>query len=96
MKRECRVIFGTVLRCLKTYIPVFWIILIVTGVFVFLEYHFANSFQHCITYEATRNTYDNFEIQNHLVAIVINSNIICSLRLVDAHNGFFAGNCSPG
>jgi hypothetical protein len=58
--------------------------------FVWAENEIAQSFQTCVTEKAAKESSEHSRNQSNSVAVIIKTQALCSLRLVDAHNGFFA------
>jgi len=58
--------------------------------FVWAENEIAQSFQTCISEKAPKESTEHSYNQSDSVAVIIKTQALCSLRLVDAHNGFFA------
>jgi hypothetical protein len=58
--------------------------------FVWAENEIAQSFQTCISEKAAKEPTERPHNQSNSVAVIIKTQALCSLRLVDAHNGFFS------
>jgi hypothetical protein len=65
---------------------------IVTALLLFLwaENHVAPSFQSCVSQNSTKQSAESSNDYGNIVAVVVKAQSICSLRLIDRHNGFFA------
>jgi hypothetical protein len=59
-------------------------------VFAWSENEIASSFQSCISKQASQNSPEHANDQGQAVVAIIRAQAICSLRLIDQHNGFFA------
>jgi hypothetical protein len=59
-------------------------------IFVWAENQFAPSFQACIGQNASEQGGENAKNIGNGIASIAKSQAICSLRLIDRHNGFFA------
>src|ERR1700730_6567492 len=58
--------------------------------FVWAENQVAPSFQSCISQNSTKQSAESSNDYGKIVAVFIKAQSICSLRLIDRHNGFFA------
>lgn len=65
-------------------------IIIALFLFGWAEYQVAPSFQSCISQNSTKQSTESFSDYGKIVAIYIKSRSLCSLCLIDRHNGFFA------
>lgn len=63
---------------------------IVLGLFVFTENQIAPQFQTCISQNAVSHGNQETEKKSPIVISVIRAQVVCSINLVDRHNGFFA------
>jgi hypothetical protein len=65
---------------------------IVTALFLFLwaENQVAPSFQACISQNSTKQSAESPNDYGKIVSVFVKTQSICSLRLIDRHNGFFA------
>src|ERR1700732_3933591 len=57
---------------------------------VWTENEIAQSFQACISEKAGKTAPEHSNNQGNSVAVVVKAQALCSLQLVDSHNGFFA------
>jgi hypothetical protein len=62
--------------------------LIIAGLFVFTENQIAPQFESCVAHNTANQTNEN--AKGPIVTGLIKAQWICTLRLVDRHNGFFA------
>jgi hypothetical protein len=75
---------------LRSNVPLFGLILVAFILFLLAENHIAQSFQTCVSQETAQKSADGSNYDSHDVAVSIKAQFICTVRLVDAHNGFFA------
>lgn len=62
----------------------------VLSFFIWAENEIAQSFQACIGEKAPKESSEHPNNQSNSITVVVKTQALCSLRLVDAHNGFFA------
>jgi hypothetical protein len=77
-------------RCLATarqYVPFIGGSLIVLAVFIWVENNFAKSFQACIAENASAQRADTSKQHGEIVARGVEGQFVCSIRMVDRHNG---------
>jgi hypothetical protein len=60
------------------------------GVFLWAENQIAPSFQSCISQNASQQSAESANDSSYNIVVLIKAQSICSLRLIDRHNGFFA------
>ena len=75
---------------LRKHIPLFSYLLLILVILIGAENQFAPSFQSCISQGASQQTTKDFKEKRQFIVIGVETQIICSLRLVDTHSGFFA------
>jgi hypothetical protein len=65
---------------------------IVTALLLFLwaENQVAPSFQSCVSQNSPKQSAEGPNDYGKIVAVFVKAQSICSLRLIDRHNGFFA------
>src|SRR5579863_9116786 len=59
-------------------------------VFVWGENSISHSFQACVNQESAKQSTNNPNKYRFVVGRVVKPQIVCSIRLLDAHNGFIA------
>jgi hypothetical protein len=75
---------------LRRYLLFFGACLIGLVIFLWAENEFSKSFQDCITEYSSGQASKDSNKQRFNVAIFVKAQSICTVRLVDKHNGFFA------
>jgi hypothetical protein len=75
---------------LKKLIPTLLFALVILGLFVFAENQLAPAFQSCLSQEISERTPDGVKSDGELIRVEVESQAVCSLRLLDGHSGFFA------
>lgn len=70
-----------------------WILLVslIVGfsAFIWAENHIPYSFQRCVAQERSHQSANNSDKERFIIGRLIEPQIVCSIRLLDAHNGFF-------
>src|SRR5260370_39185337 len=64
--------------------------IVLVMVFGTAENSISRSFQKCVSEESGANAAKSANEQRGSVVLLINSQAVCTLRLIDAHNGFFS------
>jgi hypothetical protein len=75
---------------LKKWLPFAVFALIFLAVFLWVENSFATSFGECVSQSPRNQGPEGSEDYSLIVSGFIKAQAVCSLRLIDAHNGFFA------
>jgi hypothetical protein len=60
------------------------------SVFVWAENEFAHSFQSCVAKTRGQESSEHSNKQGYAVTVIVRTQIDCSFRFIDQHNGFFA------
>jgi len=75
---------------LRKYLPLLSAIIFLLAAFVVAEFNFAQSFNTCINENSAKESTNKAHQYTHALIITIRSTSLCSARLIDTHNGFFA------
>jgi hypothetical protein len=75
---------------LKKFGPFCGALLVFLIVFLLAENYAAPSFQNCVSQNSETQSTEESENKSHIIGRLIFAESVCSLRLVDRHNGFFA------
>lgn len=75
---------------LRKFGPFCGALLVFLVVFLLVENYAAPSFQNCVSQNSSAQSAKEAKNKGHIIGRFILAELICSLRLVDRHNGFFA------
>jgi hypothetical protein len=75
---------------MRRYAPFFVVFLFILGALFWTENRFSDSFRSCIDYGATNQANNDPNKKGANVAIFIETQSICTVRLIDKHNGLFS------
>jgi hypothetical protein len=74
----------------RNYGPAIGALLVAAALFILAENAFAPSFQACVDPDAAQQAWAGLKANPWLVGIAAKTELVCSVRLIDAHSGFFA------